>query len=87
MNACVCVCVCVCVHRGYAQSKVEENVQCEIFQTLVEEARDSYREEIVVVLQNDTEEDLERNVDTIVQGILHLQQQRQQQEEEQGQRE
>ncbi|GBF95109.1 adenylate kinase isoenzyme [Raphidocelis subcapitata] len=48
--------------RGYPTAKVQENVQCEIMMVLLEEARDSYREEIVIPLQSDTVEQLEGNV-------------------------
>lgn len=36
-------------HRNYAESKIRENVEVEIMQVLVEEAYDSYKEEIVMV--------------------------------------
>ena len=29
--------------RGYKEAKVEENLQCEIFQTILDEAKESYR--------------------------------------------
>ncbi|OBS66694.1 hypothetical protein A6R68_04759, partial [Neotoma lepida] len=32
---------------GYSEKKLQDNIQCEIFQVLYEEARASYREEIV----------------------------------------
>jgi adenylate kinase len=44
--------------RGYSGRKLEENVQCEIFQTVLEEARASYREEVVVELPSNTEEEM-----------------------------
>lgn len=30
-------------HRGYSQKKISENIECEIMQVIVEEARDSYK--------------------------------------------
>ena len=48
--------------RGYQGKKLEENVQCEIFQTVLEEAKESYREEVVVELQSNTEQELEENL-------------------------
>lgn len=42
--------------------KLMNNIECEIFQVLLEEARASYAEEIVVALQSDTVEDISRNV-------------------------
>jgi len=53
--------------RGYSQKKVEENLQCEIFQTILDEARESYREEIVHELTSESEQDIESNADRIVQ--------------------
>ncbi|KAL4424654.1 hypothetical protein ABPG77_002272 [Micractinium sp. CCAP 211/92] len=51
--------------RAYSQKKIQENVQCEIMHVIVEEATDSYREEIVHVLQSTTPEDMERNVEQL----------------------
>ena len=48
--------------RGYSGKKLEENIQCEIFQTVLEEAKESYREEVVVELPSNTEEDLASNL-------------------------
>ncbi|KIZ00653.1 putative adenylate kinase isoenzyme 6 [Monoraphidium neglectum] len=55
--------------RGYPQAKVQENVQCEIMMVLLEEARDSYREEIVVPLTSNTVEEMESNVARITQWV------------------
>ncbi|NWS49267.1 KAD6 kinase, partial [Probosciger aterrimus] len=55
--------------RGYKGKKLQDNIQCEIFQTLYEEALLSYREEIVHQLPSNTPEDLERNLDQIMQWI------------------
>ena len=52
--------------RGYKEAKVEENLQCEIFQTILDEAKESYREELVHELVSDSQEDLESNADRIV---------------------
>ncbi len=51
--------------RGYAGKKLENNMQCEIFQTVLDEARESYREEIVHELRSDNLEELEQNVSRI----------------------
>jgi adenylate kinase len=51
--------------RGYTGKKLEDNVQCEIFQTILDEARDSYKIEIVHELPSNTPEDLEDNLDKI----------------------
>ena len=51
--------------RGYAGKKLEDNIECEIFQTILDEAKESYPEEIVHELPSNTEEDLKQNVDRI----------------------
>eukprot|EP00884_Botryococcus_braunii_P016784 jgi/Botrbrau1/378/Bobra.110_2s0033.1 len=50
-------------NRNYPQKKISENVTCEIMNVVVEEARESFREEIVHVLQSNTVEDIDSNVD------------------------
>ena len=52
--------------RGYTGKKLQDNVQCEIFQTIYEEAMDAYCEEIVHQLPSNTPEDLERNLEQIL---------------------
>jgi adenylate kinase len=51
-----------CVDSGYEGRKLKENVECEIFQTILDEARDSYREEIVHELPSNTPDDMESNI-------------------------
>ncbi|KAI9826871.1 MAG: factor activating pos9 [Thelocarpon impressellum] len=51
--------------RGYASEKLEENMDSEIMQVLLEEARGSYDEEIVVELRSNDAEDIEGNVERI----------------------
>jgi adenylate kinase len=55
--------------KGYKDNKVAENVECEIMQVVLDEARDAYRKEIVVELSSDDIDQLESNVDKIVQWI------------------
>ncbi|XP_012277074.1 adenylate kinase isoenzyme 6 [Orussus abietinus] len=55
--------------RGYSGKKLEDNIDCEIFQTILEEARESYREEIVHELQSNTPEELHENVNRICQWL------------------
>ena len=47
--------------RGYAPAKLRENVECEIMQVVLEDARESYSEDIVHELPSDTVADLESN--------------------------
>ena len=51
--------------RGYADHKIQENVQCEIMQVVLEEARDSYESDKIWQLQSDTVEEMEENVHRI----------------------
>ena len=52
--------------RGYSHSKIQENVQCEIFQEILEEAYEAFEHGIVHELQNNTERDMQNNVQTIL---------------------
>ncbi|XP_014677688.1 PREDICTED: adenylate kinase isoenzyme 6-like [Priapulus caudatus] len=49
------------VARGYAGRKLADNVECEILQTIVEEARESYASEIVHELRSDAPDDVDIN--------------------------
>lgn len=52
--------------RKYPRSKVQENVECEIMRVVEEEARESYKDEIVQVLESNSLEQMESNVDRII---------------------
>ncbi|PSN45946.1 Adenylate kinase isoenzyme 6 [Blattella germanica] len=52
--------------RGYSGKKLEDNIQCEIFQTLLEEARGAYAPEIVHELQSNTPDEMDENLENIV---------------------
>ena len=55
--------------RGYSDRKIQDNVTCEIMHVIVEEARESYKEEIVKVLKSDHVEEMESNVDHLCEWI------------------
>ncbi|CAK1540278.1 unnamed protein product [Leptosia nina] len=55
--------------RGYTGKKLEDNIQCEIFETLLEEAQSSYKPEIIMQLQNETPEQLQENIEKIIEWI------------------
>lgn len=55
--------------RGYPQSKIDENIDCEIMEVIANEARDAYAPEIVIELQSNTTEDMDENVHRIVSWI------------------
>lgn len=50
---------------GYNAKKINENMECEIMQVVLEDARESYAKEIVVELQSDSIEQMEENVSRI----------------------
>lgn len=52
--------------RCYSEKKIQENVQCEIMHVVVEEARESYKPDIVHVLSSNTSEEMEANVERIL---------------------
>lgn len=51
------------VARGYPQKKIQENVEAEIFQTILEEAEEAFGDEINVhELKSDNEQDVLDNI-------------------------
>jgi len=62
--------------RGYSGRKLEENLQAEIFQTILDEAKESYREELVVELTSEKEEDVESNAQRVEAWIVQWKQDR-----------
>ncbi|KAG4132835.1 hypothetical protein ERO13_D08G057700v2 [Gossypium hirsutum] len=55
--------------RGYEGAKLSNNIECEIFQVLLEEAKDSYSEDIVKALKSDNIDDITRNVSSLTDWI------------------
>lgn len=53
-------------NRGYHEAKVQENLDAEIMGVVLQDATESYEQEIVVELQSDNTEQMESNVDRIV---------------------
>ncbi|KAL5101599.1 hypothetical protein RYX36_005926 [Vicia faba] len=51
--------------RGYKETKLSNNVESEIFQVLLEEAKESYAEDKVIALKSNTIEDIDSNVATL----------------------
>ena len=51
--------------RNYNYNKIQENLDCEIMDVILQEARDSYEPEIVIELQSDNAEQMDNNVDRI----------------------
>ncbi|KAL6179027.1 hypothetical protein ACLB2K_050543 [Fragaria x ananassa] len=59
--------------RGYSGSKLSNNVECEIFQTLLEEAKESYPEDIVRPLKSDSIEDISANLASLTDWVRRWQ--------------
>ncbi|EPS37646.1 hypothetical protein H072_8664 [Dactylellina haptotyla CBS 200.50] len=51
--------------RSYSEKKIEENIDAEIMQVILDEARDAYDEEIVIELQSNESEEIDSNVERI----------------------
>ena len=51
--------------RNYPEAKLQENLDTEIMEVLLQEAKDSYDEEIVVELRSDETEEMDANVERI----------------------
>ena len=51
--------------RNYSEAKLQENLDSEIMEVLLSEARESYDEQIVVELKSNNNEDLESNIERI----------------------
>eukprot|EP01083_Nonionella_stella_P054979 145132_1 len=52
--------------RNYSMKKIQENIECEIMQVLLDEARNSYKPEIVQECSSNTIDDMETNVENVV---------------------
>lgn len=55
--------------RGYSAKKVGENVECEIMQVVLEEAKEGYPEEAVHEVPSNSLEELESNVSRVTQWL------------------
>ncbi|CAH0391941.1 unnamed protein product [Bemisia tabaci] len=52
--------------RGYNSKKVDQNIQCEIFQVLLDEANESYNPSIVTELQSNDDDDAAKNINVVM---------------------
>lgn len=59
--------------RGYSQHKLQQNVEAEIFQTILDETKDSYKPEVVQEVRNSTVEDMEENIEKIIEWVKNRQ--------------
>lgn len=51
--------------RHYDQNKIDENVQCEIFRVLLDEALETFCKDNVKEMSNNTPDELEKNVESV----------------------
>nr|XP_039267173.1 adenylate kinase isoenzyme 6-like [Styela clava] len=51
--------------RGYNAKKIQNNVQCEIFQSILDETKAAYKDGIVHELPSNTPDDMQNNLDQI----------------------
>lgn len=51
--------------RGYNPTKLKQNIECEIFQECLNEANESYEEDIVHTLNGETEQDFRENIEIV----------------------
>lgn len=52
-------------NRQYSEQKLQDNLDSEIMEVLLQEARESYDAEIVVELRSDEADDVENNVERV----------------------
>ena len=55
--------------RGYSDVKIQENVSCEIMQVVLQEAVESYEQDKVILLQSNTVQDMEENIQRVEEWI------------------
>lgn len=55
--------------RGYSESKLKNNVEAEIFQLILDEARDAFKDSVLTQLVNDEPADLDKNAKIILDRI------------------
>lgn len=51
--------------RGYSDRKRDQNMECEIMQVVLEEAKENYAQEVVHEVTSDTIEDMNANVERV----------------------
>lgn len=59
--------------RGYSTRKIEENMDCEIMQECLQEAHETFAQQLVVEVRGETETDLEEAIETISHCIANWQ--------------
>lgn len=59
--------------RGYKDNKIQENLDAEIMEVILQEAQELYASEVVVVLESNSDADMDTNVDRIAQWVQNWQ--------------
>ena len=55
--------------REYSEKKITENIECEILEVTAEEVKESYKPEVIMEVQSNAAEDVERNLNDIIEWI------------------
>jgi adenylate kinase len=55
--------------RNYSEKKIDQNIQSEIFQICLDEARETFDENLVHEITNETEEEFKKNVENLLNWI------------------
>lgn len=70
--------------RNYNEKKIKENIECEIFQTILEEAQDSYDTSTVHAFKNENSADLNTAIERITELIIKAEEKELNQEEDES---
>ncbi|KAF8817905.1 TAF9 Rna polymerase II, TATA box binding protein (TBP)-associated factor isoform 2 family protein [Cardiosporidium cionae] len=65
--------------RSYSADKIQQNIECEIFQVILDEAFETFPDDKIFEFQNDTIEQLQENISTIkhhVESLLAIRKQK-----------
>lgn len=55
--------------RNYSDTKITENIECEILEVTADLTKESYAEGIIMELRNDKEEDMEKNLMAVIERL------------------
>lgn len=55
--------------RHYSEKKIRGNIECEIFQVVLDEVKEAFEEVPLIELRADTIEDIDKNVQTVISAL------------------
>lgn len=58
--------------RGYKQNKIDENIECEIFEVLKDEVCESYSGDKIIELQSNSVEDMQSNLAAVAEKLQSM---------------